>query len=69
MKIQVAVNHDQNFTFILEVPEWHSRLRIQHCYSCGTGHNCSTGSIPGLGTSTCCWCRGEKKNLVLFSFE
>ena len=37
----------------LEVPLWCSRLRIQSCHSCGTGCNCSVGSIPGQGTSTC----------------
>ena len=36
----------------MEVPLWPSRLKIHHCCSCGTGHNCSMGLIPGLGTST-----------------
>ena len=33
----------------MEVPLWHSRLRIQHCCSCGIGRNCNVGSIPGPG--------------------
>ena len=33
---------------------WHSRLRIQHCCSYGTGCNCSAGSITGLGTCQRC---------------
>lgn len=32
---------------------WRSRLRIRYCRSCGTGHNCCAGSIPGPGTSMC----------------
>ena len=32
---------------------WPSRLRIQHCYCCGSDCSCGTGWIPGLGTSTC----------------
>ena len=32
-----------------KVPMWHSRSRISYCHSCGTGYNCSTGSIPGPG--------------------
>ena len=43
-----------------EVPLWHSRLRMQHCCSRGTGHSYGTGSIPGWGTSTCHAC-GQKK--------
>ena len=39
---------------------WHRGLRIQHCLSCGTGGNCSVGSIPGLGTSMCSG-HGQKK--------
>ena len=47
---------------LLEFPLWHKRLRIQHCHcSCGMGHNCSTGLIPGPGTSTC-----QKKALMQF---
>ena len=37
-----------------EVPLWYSRLKIQLCCSCGTGHNCGTSLIPGPETSTCC---------------
>ena len=44
-----------------KVPAWCSRLRIQHCWSCGTGHNCSAGLIPGLGTSTWHGVGGKKK--------
>ena len=36
------------------------RLRIWHCCRCGTGHNCSTGLISGLGTS---YATGVAKNL------
>ena len=32
---------------------WHSRLRIQHCHSCGVGRSSSLDSVPGLGTSIC----------------
>ena len=35
-----------------EVPVWHSGLRIW-CCSCGAGWNCSVGSLPSPGTSTC----------------
>ena len=37
-----------------EVPLWHSGLRSWCCHSCGADHNCCVGSVPGLGTSTCC---------------
>ena len=43
-----------------KLPCGHSRLRIQHCHSCGTHHSGSTGSIPGLGASICHGC-GQKK--------
>ena len=26
---------------------WHSGLRIQHCHSCGLGHNYGSDLIPG----------------------
>ena len=29
-------------------------LRIWHCHCSSSGHCCGVGSIPGLGTSTCC---------------
>ena len=36
------------------VPLWHSRLRIQ-CHRCSSsGCCCGSGSVPGLGTFTCC---------------
>ena len=38
---------------LLGISLWHSRLRIWHCCSCGTSCNCGTGSILGLGISTC----------------
>ena len=41
------------------VPWWHSRLRIQHCHCCGTGHSCGIGLTPVLGTCACCRC-GQK---------
>ena len=28
-------------------------LRIQHCHSCGLGHCCGKGSVPGPETSCC----------------
>ena len=37
-------------------------LRIQHCCSSGAGHNCSTGLIPGPGTSTCYGCGQKQTN-------
>ena len=49
-----------------EAPMWRSVLRIWHCHSCGAGHNCSLGSIPGQETSTCRRCSkkqiDEQKN-------
>ena len=30
-------------------PAWHSVFRIQHCHSCGVGHNCGSDLIPSLG--------------------
>ena len=47
---------------VLEVPVWHSRLRIQCCCSCGTGCNCGMGSVPGLGIPHATDA-GEKKSL------
>ena len=38
----------------------HSRLKIQHCYSCGMGDSCSSDSIPGPGTWMCCR-RGKRR--------
>lgn len=35
----------------MEVPEWHSGLRICCCYTWGTGHNYGVGTIPGPETS------------------
>ena len=32
---------------------WLSRLRIQHCHCCDSGHCCGTGSILGPETSAC----------------
>lgn len=43
------------------VPLWHTGLRIWPCHSSGSGHCCSVGSIPGLGTSECCG-YGQKRN-------
>ena len=39
------------------VPWWLSGLR---CHCCGSGYCCSSGSIAGLETSTCCG-HGKKK--------
>ena len=33
-----------------------SGLRDWCCHSCGTGHSCSSDSVPGLATSVCCGC-------------
>ena len=30
-------------------PAQHCGLKMQHCCSCSTGHNCSSDWIPGLG--------------------
>ena len=49
----------------IRVPWWFSRLRIQQCHCCGSGHCCGVGLIPGPETSTCQGCgkeRKEKKN-------
>ena len=43
-----------------EAPLWH-RIRIWYCCSCGTGHNCGMGLIPGPGTSTYCRCSQKRK--------
>ena len=43
------------------VPLWLSGLRIPHCHCCCSGYSCVTGSVPGLGTSTC-WRHSQKKN-------
>ena len=58
---------------IWEAPVWRSGLRIQLCCNCGTGHNCSMGSIPGQRTSTCRTC-GQNiyiyvVNLYMVKFE
>ena len=45
-----------------EFPQWYSRLRIWHCYICGSD------SIPGPETSIvhrCGWKKGKKKNLKI----
>ena len=47
-------------TCIWGVPWWLSRFRICHCHCCGSGHCCGVGSIPDLGTFTCCG-RGQNK--------
>ena len=31
----------------MEIPSWHSGLRIQHFHRSGTGHCCGTSLIPG----------------------
>ena len=36
-------------------------LWIWRCHGCCSGHCCGTGSIPGLGTSTCHRCSPKKK--------
>ena len=41
---------------------WCSRLRIWCGCTCGTGHNCDLGSIPGLGTFIGCGRSQKKKN-------
>ena len=40
---------------------WCSRLSIRCCHCYGLDHCCGTGSIPDLGTSKGCECRGRKK--------
>ena len=39
----------------LGVVLWHSRLKIQHCYSSGLGHCYGAGLIPGPGMSILPW--------------
>ena len=39
---------------------WLSGLRIQLCRSCSSGCNHGTGSLPGLGISTCQRCSQRK---------
>ena len=36
-------------------PGWRSGLGILRCCSCSISCNCSWDSIPGPGTSICCW--------------
>lgn len=36
------------------VPSWLSRLKSGCCHCCGSTYSCDEGSIPGLGTYTCC---------------
>ena len=38
----------------VQSPARHSRLRIQHCHTCGVGWSCSSDGIPGPGNSICC---------------
>ena len=40
-------------TYHGRVPLWHSGLRIPHCHYCDLGRCYGTGSLSGLGTSTC----------------
>ena len=47
-------------TRVLEVPVWHSRLKIQYCHSSARGHNSGKGLIPGQGTDML-WVRKKKK--------
>ena len=54
------------YKHIVEVPMWHSGLKIWHCCSCGTGCDCSTVLIPSPGTSTCCSCRKKKKSTQIY---
>ena len=42
------------------VPLWFNRLRVWYCHCGGSDCFCGTGSIPGLGISTCHGC-GQKK--------
>ena len=50
----LKITHQTISFFLLKilhagVPWWLRGLRIQCCYGCGSG------SIPGRGTSACCW--------------
>ena len=44
------------------VPWWLSGLRTWHCHCCSSGYCCDMGSVPGLGTSTCCRCNQKIDN-------
>ena len=47
---------------------WHSRfLNTWPCCSCGTGCNCGSGSVPGLGISTCHGCSQKEKKFFFFT--
>ena len=46
------------------VPWWHNRLRILYCHCSGVCHYCGMGSIPGLGTFTCCRLGWKKKAYI-----
>ena len=46
----------------VQSPSQQSDLRIQHCSTCGIGHNCSLDLISGLGTLHAAgWPKKEKK--------
>ena len=53
--------------FVGRVPRGCSGLRIWPCHCCGLGHCCDSGSVPGLGTPTCCRLgeKREKKKLLV----
>ena len=42
------------FKKTLGVPLWCRGLRIRWYHCCDLAHYCGSGSVPGLGTSTCC---------------
>ena len=49
------------FLEVVGIPLWPSRLRIQFCHCCGSGHCCAVGSVPGLGTSNAMGMAKKKK--------
>ena len=53
---EINTEHPEEKNRGMRVPSWLSGLRI----CSGSGHRCTVGLIPGLGTSTC-WMRPEKK--------
>ena len=48
----------------LDILLWCSQLWIWHCHHSGLDYYWGIGSIPGLGTSSCCGC-GEKITFYL----
>ena len=66
MRYRVPLGDDENILkLVVGAPLWHSRLRNWHCRCSSSSHCCSAGSIPGLGTSTCCGCGQKKKKTIM----